>query len=114
MPPAARFSLSVTAKTTAKSAWAPFVMKCFRPFSTHSPPSSTAVVRMAWASDPASGSVRAKHMVFSARTRGGTYLSRRCSGRAMRIGVGASGFGGPRAKPANRIPVLAPSSTNRV
>ena len=36
------------------------VMNCFAPFTTHSPSSSFAVVRVAPASEPASGSVRPK------------------------------------------------------
>ena len=36
------------------------VMNCFEPLITHSPPSSRAVVRVAPASEPASGSVRPK------------------------------------------------------
>ena len=114
MPPLARFSLSVTANTSATSARAPFVMKCFVPLMTHSPPSSRAEVRMDWASDPAPGSVRAKQIVVSPRTSGSTNFPRRCSGRSMRIGVGDSGFGGPNTYAAKRMPVFAFSSTRSV
>ena len=114
MPPVARSSRSVTANTTATSACAPLVMKCFVPFSTHESPSWTAVAAMACASDPAPGSVSAKHIVVSPRTSGGTYFSRRCSGRSMRMGFGAAGLGGPSPNDANCSPDAAPASTSSV
>ena len=40
------------------------VMNCFAPFRTHSPPSSSALVLVFPASDPASGSVRPKAASF--------------------------------------------------
>ena len=64
-PPSAPFSLSVTAKTMTKSASLPPVMKVFSPLITHSSPSRPALVRMARASDPAPGSVMAKHDFLS-------------------------------------------------
>ena len=51
---------SVTAKTMAKSASLPPVIKTFCPLMTQCLPSLTAVVRMAEGSEPAPGSVRAK------------------------------------------------------
>ena len=60
-PPSAPFSLSVTANTMTKSASLPPVMKVFSPLMTHSSPSRRALVRMARASEPAPGSVIAKH-----------------------------------------------------
>ena len=38
----------------------PLVMKILEPFSTHSSPSRTALVRMPWTSEPAPGSVIAR------------------------------------------------------
>ena len=79
IPPCARFSPSVTANTSAKSAWSPPVMKCFRPLITHVPPSwRTAFVLIRVASDPAPGSVSAKQVTLSARISGNRYFSR-CS-----------------------------------
>ena len=48
---------SSVAHTTISSARSPAVTKIFSPFSTYSPPSGVAVVRIAAESDPASGSV---------------------------------------------------------
>ncbi len=48
-----------------------FVMNAFAPSTTHSPPSSTALVRVAPASDPASGSVRPKPASARPATRSG-------------------------------------------
>ncbi len=64
-PPSAPCSLSVTAKTMTKSASLPPVMKVFSPLMTHSSPSRRALVRMARASEPAPGSVMAKHDTLS-------------------------------------------------
>ena len=61
MPPRAPLARSVTAKTIAKSASLPLVMKTFSPFKIHESPSLTAVMWMLPASDPAPGSVSAKH-----------------------------------------------------
>jgi hypothetical protein len=47
------------ATTTVTSAIPPFVMKTLVPFSTHSSPSCTAVVRSERTSEPALGSVTA-------------------------------------------------------
>ena len=52
--------LSVTAKTTAMSAFLPEVMNCFTPFSTYSLPLRSARVVIAEASEPTCGSVSAK------------------------------------------------------
>ena len=59
-PPSAPRSLSVTANTSAKSASWPPVMNVFSPLMTQSDPSWRADVRIAFASDPAPGSVIAK------------------------------------------------------
>ena len=77
MPPWARFPGSVTAKTSAKSAESPPVMKCFRPLITHASPAPfIARVWIRVASEPAPGSVRAKHVTLSARIKGKRYFSR--------------------------------------
>ena len=52
--------LSVTAKTTAMSAFLPEVMNCLTPFSTYSLPLRSARVVIAEASEPTCGSVSAK------------------------------------------------------
>ena len=49
------------------------VMNCFAPFTTHSPPSSTARVLVLPASDPASGSVRPKAASFLPAQRSGSH-----------------------------------------
>jgi hypothetical protein len=59
-PPFAPFSGSVIAKTMAKSASFPPVMKVFSPLMIQSVPSLRADVLIALASDPAPGSVIAK------------------------------------------------------
>jgi hypothetical protein len=64
-PPSAPFSLSVTANTMTKSASLPWVMNVFSPLITHSEPSLRAEVRIALASEPAPGSVIAKHEMRS-------------------------------------------------
>ena len=76
MPPRARFSWSVTANTSAKSAASPPVMKCLRPETIHEPLERMALVWMRVASDPAPGSVSAKQVTFSARIKGSRYFSR--------------------------------------
>ena len=55
-----------------------FVMKIFEPLMTHSPSLSSARVRVAPASDPASGSVRPKAASFFPEARSGSH-SRFCS-----------------------------------
>jgi hypothetical protein len=55
-----------------------FVMNIFEPLITHSPSSSTAVVRVAPASEPAFGSVRPKAASFLPLARSGSQ-ARRCS-----------------------------------
>ena len=77
MPPWARLSGSVTAKTRAKSALSPPVMKCFRPLIVHVPRSLlTPRVWIRVASEPAPGSVSAKQVTLSARISGNRYFSR--------------------------------------
>src|SRR6266540_3272289 len=53
MPPRARLSGSVSANTSAKSAWSPPVMKCLRPDTIQDPFVRMAFVWMAVASEPA-------------------------------------------------------------
>jgi hypothetical protein len=55
-----------------------FVMNIFEPLTTHSPSSSLARVRVAPASEPASGSVSPNAASFSPDARGGSH-SRFCS-----------------------------------
>ena len=54
-----------------------FVMKIFEPLTTHSPSSSSARVRVAPASDPASGSVSPNAASFVPEARSGSH-SRFC------------------------------------
>jgi hypothetical protein len=61
-PPSAPRSRSVTAKTMQKSASLPPVMNVFSPLITHASRSRWAEVRIAFASDPAPGSVMAKQL----------------------------------------------------
>ena len=51
------------------------VMNCFEPFTTHAPSTASAVVRVAPASDPASGSVRPKAASFLPEARSGSQRS---------------------------------------
>ena len=62
--------LSVTASTMATSACLPVVMNCLTPLSTQCPPSRTAVVFRADASEPTCGSVRQKQPRASPRASG--------------------------------------------
>ena len=55
-----------------------FVMNIFEPSTTHSPPSSAAVVRVAPASDPAPGSVSPNAASFRPEARSGSHC-RRCA-----------------------------------
>ena len=50
------------------------VMNCFAPLTTHSPSASTALVRVAPASEPAPGSVRPKPASCSPATRSGSQV----------------------------------------
>jgi hypothetical protein len=63
-------ALSVTANTTATSAFFPVVMNCLTPFSTKQSPSLCARAAIAPASDPTCGSVRQKHPSASPRASG--------------------------------------------
>ena len=60
----------VAAKRITKSAASACEMKCFVPVITQSAPSRTARVRMPRRSEPASGSVMARHSVRSPATVG--------------------------------------------
>ena len=68
------FDLSVIAITTNTSAYPPFVMKHLAPFSTHSSPSSSALVCCPDASVPAFGSVRPKAPSFLPDSSSGRYF----------------------------------------
>ena len=70
---------SVRANTSTLSAWKPFVMKVFEPFSTQSSPSRTAFVRMPCRSLPASGSVMPIAPIEVPAAIGGSHCSS-CSG----------------------------------
>ena len=50
------------------------VMNCFEPLTTHSPPTSSALVFVAPASEPAPGSVSPKPASFSPATRSGSHV----------------------------------------
>lgn len=58
-------ALSVTANTTATSAYLPDVMNCFTPFRMYASPSRSARVVIAAASEPTCGSVRQKQPIFA-------------------------------------------------
>ena len=60
-----RMPSSVCAQMTARSAIEPFVIHIFEPFSTQSPPSRLADVRMWFGSLPKSASVSPKHPITS-------------------------------------------------
>ena len=60
----------VAAKRITKSAASAWLMKCLVPVISQSPPSRTARVRMPRRSEPASGSVIARHSVRSPATAG--------------------------------------------
>ena len=60
-----RMPSSVCAQITARSAIEPFVIHIFEPFSTQSPPSRLADVRMWFGSLPKSASVSPKHPITS-------------------------------------------------
>jgi hypothetical protein len=64
----------------------PFVIHCFAPVIVHPSPSGTAAVRSEPASEPASGSVRAKAPIVSPRASGGTKRARCSSVPNARIG----------------------------
>ncbi len=81
-PPRWPLSASVTAITIAKSASTPLVMKVFSPLRTQSSPSRTARMRIAVASEPASGSVIAKQEIRSPSIVG-SRNSCCCSGDAL-------------------------------
>ncbi len=73
----------VRAKTRMKSASSAKVHHILEPVMTHSSPSRSARVETAAASEPASGSERAKAPRYSPRAMGGRYW-RFCSSRAWR------------------------------
>ena len=64
-----------------------FVMNIFEPFTTHRPSRSSAVVRVAPASEPASGSVRPKAASRRPLARSGSQRSRCSSLPKRRIGI---------------------------
>jgi hypothetical protein len=74
-----------------------FVMNCFEPLMTHSPSSSRAVVRVAPASLPASGSVSPKPASARPARRSGRSSSRCASFPNRKIGMA------PRLTPASRV-----------
>ena len=63
-------ALSVTANTTATSAFLPLVMNCFTPCNAYSAPMRSARVLIAPASEPTCGSVRQKQPSISPRASG--------------------------------------------
>ena len=73
------------------------VMNCFAPSITHSPPSRRAVVRVAPASDPASGSVRPNPASARPASRSGRCSSRCASVPKRKIGIA------PRLTPASSV-----------
>ena len=73
--------------TQAEMSVPAFVMNIFEPFTTHSPSRSSAVVRVAPASEPAPGSVSPNAASFRPEARSGSH-SRRCSSVPKRkIGI---------------------------
>ena len=73
------------------------VMNCFEPLITHSPPSSRAVVRVAPASDPASGSVSPKPASAVPASRSGSSSCFCSSVPKRKTGIA------PRLTPASRV-----------
>jgi len=74
IPPRLLFDLSLTASTVEMLATSPFVMKCLSPLMTKWSPSRSAVVWTLPASEPASGSDRAKQAVHSPLAIRGRYF----------------------------------------
>lgn len=74
-----------------------FVMNCFEPLMTHSPFSSRAVVRVAPASEPASGSVRPKPASARPARRSGSSSAFWASVPKRKMGIA------PRLTPASRV-----------
>jgi hypothetical protein len=64
---------SVCAHTTATSETEPLVIHILVPFSTQSPPSRLALVRMPAGSEPKSGSVRPKQPIRSPAAMAGSH-----------------------------------------
>ncbi len=78
---------SVLASTVQTSAIGPLVMKIFVPFRTKSSPSRTAVVRIAAASLPASGSVDAQAPISEPSHRPGSQRCCSCGVPCSQIGT---------------------------
>jgi hypothetical protein len=85
-----RSSGSDSANTRKRPPTEPFVMNCLRPRITQSPPSSTAVVCSAVASEPALGSVRQKHGTSPPSSTRASASSRKPSFAILAIGTSAS------------------------
>ena len=71
--PLSRVPVTAVAVTSLVMSVPEFVMNCFEPLMTHSPPSSFAVVFVPPASEPASGSVSPKPARPLPATRSGSY-----------------------------------------
>ena len=76
--PGEPFASPVSAMATQTSAWRPLVVNVLAPFSSQASSRRLAVVRIAPASEPASGSVSDQQPSFSPRASGTTYR-RLCS-----------------------------------
>ena len=83
--------------TTEVSSEPELVMNCFAPLTTHSPSTSSALVRVAPASEPAPGSVRPKPAIARPATRSGSHCCFCSSVPKVRIGLM------PRPTAASRV-----------
>ena len=71
--PSSRVPVRAVTVTTLVISEPELVMNCLAPLTTHSPPTSSALVRVAPASEPAPGSVRPKPASVCAATRSGSH-----------------------------------------
>ena len=102
---------SVTANTSATSAFLPVVMNCLTPLSTHSSPTRSARVRIAEASEPACGSVRQKQPRSSPRASCGSHQFFCASLPKLRIGPQTTEFCTARMVEHAPSPAAISSST---
>ena len=72
--PSARSPVRAVTVTSEVMSEPELVMNCFEPLTTHSPPSSTALVFVAPASEPAPGSVSPKPAILSPATSSGSHV----------------------------------------
>ena len=85
--PSSRWPVRAVTVTSEVMSEPELVMNCFAPLTTHSPLSSSALVRVAPASEPAPGSVRPKPASVRPETRSGSQVSFCCWEPKVRIGL---------------------------